>query len=104
LYGDNEDFRFGRLEQRPMLGLEIHLVRRISPGKWISLDWNYYQGGRTTVAGDQKDNRQENSRIGVTFAFPIKRHVFKVAFSESLRVKEGGDYLGVLLGYSYAWN
>ena len=103
IYDDNRNFVGGHQEQDPMLGLEAHLIRRISPGRWFSLDWNYYRGGRTTVAGERKDNEQENSRIGGTFNFALKRHVLKVAFSDSLRIEEGGDYRSVLLGYSYAW-
>jgi len=86
-----------------MVGLEAHLVRRISSGRWFSLDWNYYQGGQTTVIGNSNDDEQQNSRIGATYNHAIKRHVLKVAFSDSLRIEEGGDYWSVLLGYSYAW-
>jgi hypothetical protein len=105
IYGDNTNYRGKRLEQRPMFAAEFHLVHRISSGKWISFDWNFYEGGQTTVGGFRKDNRQENSRYGATFGLPIKRHVLKAAFSNSFNVREGGgDYLTVLLSYSYVWN
>ena len=102
-YGDNEDFAGGKLEQKPIFGPELHLVRRLKPGQWLSLDWNYYEGGKTRVEGSPKENRQQNSRLGVTYAFAVRQHGFKVSYSDSLTIKEGGDYGGLLLSYSYAW-
>jgi hypothetical protein len=102
-YGDNNDFLGGTLEQESIFGPELHLVRRIKPGTWVSLDWNYYEGGQTRVDGKRKENRQQNSRLGVTFATSIRQHGFKVSYSDSLTVEEGGDYSGILLSYSYAW-
>lgn len=104
IYGDNANFLGLTLEQQPLFAAEAHLVSRRSPGRWFSLDWNYYEGGRTTVGRLRKDNRQQNSRIGVTFVFPVKRHVWKVALSDSLTIREGGDYFGIMLGYAYVWN
>jgi hypothetical protein len=104
IYGENTSFVGKTRQQDPMASGEIHLVRSFSSGPWFSLDWNYYEGGRTEVDGERNDDWQQNSRLGATLAFPVERHVWRVALSDSLTVKKGGDYLGVLVGYSYLWN
>jgi len=105
IYGDNNDFLGDRLEQKPMLSAEAHLVHLLSGGSWFSFDLNFYRGGQTRRAGDLKDNRQENSRYGASYAFPVaKQHVIKAAISDSWRINEGGDYWTFALAYSYVWN
>ena len=86
-------------------------MRRIKTGLWASLDLTYYAGGTSTVhdvLGDtpiELDNRQDNSRIGLTFVRPFgKRHALRIAASTGLDVDSGSDFDSVMLGYSYLWN
>lgn len=109
-FGDNDGFVGGTLEEDPITALEFHLVRRIKPGLWASLDLNFYSGGRTTVSGigeipdSTLDNRQENSRIGATLLFPFQhRHAVRFAFSTGLTTESGSDFDSVSLSYSFAW-
>lgn len=102
-YGRNENFLVGQLRQKPIFGPEFHAVRKMSRGMWISFDWNYYEGGQTTVDGQDKDNKQRNSRFGLTLNYPVKQHAFRVSLSDSLRVETGGDYWSGLVTWSYAW-
>jgi hypothetical protein len=104
IYGDNTNFVGSRREQASMTAAEAHLVHSSPAGRWLSLDFNYYGGGRTTVEGVRKDDRQQNSRLGATLTLPVKRHVWKIAVSDSLTIKKGGDYWNLLLGYSFVWN
>lgn len=104
-YGDNSNFLGLELEQEPLVSAEIHLVRRLRQGVWGSIDLNAFKGGRTTVDGETKDNRQKNSRIGITLVYPAARHhVFKLAVSTGLATESGGDYDVVLVAYQFVWN
>jgi hypothetical protein len=47
LFGDDSDYLGGRREQDPIYALEAHLVHRIRPGLWASLDANWFTGGET---------------------------------------------------------
>jgi hypothetical protein len=42
----DNDFIMGTRKQQPILSGEMHLVKRIKPGLWASLEGNYYWGGR----------------------------------------------------------
>jgi hypothetical protein len=104
VFGDNDNFLETTKQQDAIFSGEIHLVKRVRPGFWASLDVNYYAGGRTTVDDIRRADRQQNSRIGATVVFPFKgRHAIRVGVSTGLSTKSGGDYDSLSLGYLYAW-
>jgi len=104
IFGDNDNFLGTTRQQDPILSSEFHLVKRIRPGFWASLDVNYYVGGRTTVDQAQRADVQRNSRIGGTLVFPFKgRQAIRVGFSTGIATKSGGDFESFSLSYVYAW-
>jgi hypothetical protein len=103
-FGDNDDFLGTTREQEPILSGEIHLVKRIRPGFWASLDANFYGGGRTTVDAEERADLQRNSRIGATLLFPIeRRHAFRFAYSVGIVTESGGDFQHISASYIFAW-
>jgi len=103
-FGDNGDFLGETREQDPILSTEIHLVKRIRPGFWASLDANFYMGGRTSVGDSEQANLQRSSRFGATVVLPFKgRHAFRGSLSTGLVTKTGGDFEMLSLSYLYAW-
>jgi len=104
LYNDNDNFQQQTRQQDPILSTEFHLVKRIRPGLWVSLDLNYYVGGRTTVDNVEQSDLQRNSRIGVTAVFPFKRrHAIRASLSTGIITESGGDFESGSLNYAYAW-
>lgn len=103
-FGDNDDFVGETREQDPILSAELHLIKRIRPGFWVSLDANYYKGGETRIGADVKDDLQRNARAGFTLVFPIRgRHALRAAFSTGVTTRSGGDFEMYSLSYLYAW-
>jgi len=104
IFGDNGEFLGTTREQEPIVSGEFHLVKRVKPGFWFSLDLNYYYGGRTTVGGDKLADLQRNSRAGVTLTFPWKhKHAIRTSFSAGTVTSSGGDFDLFSLVYVYAW-
>ena len=68
-------FRGVRREQEPIATLQAHVSYTFRPGLWLAADATYYAGGRTTVNGVQKDDRQENTRFGLTFSLPVAKAI-----------------------------
>jgi len=102
--GDNDNFLGATRQQDPILSGEFHLVKRIRPGFWASIDVNYYAGGRTTVDQAERADSQQNSRIGATAVFPFKgRQAIRVAISTAIVTESGGDFESFSLNYVYAW-
>ena len=104
LFGDNDDFVGQTREQKPLLSTEAHLIKRIRPGFWVSLDVNYYVGGSTRINGGESLNLQRNSRIGATLVVPFwQRHALRGSFSTGATTNVGGDFEIYSLSYLYAW-
>jgi hypothetical protein len=104
LFSDNDDFLGTTREQAPILSGEFHLIKRIRPGFWVSLDANFYGGGRTIVGAEERADLQRNSRIGATLVVPFKRrHAFRFAYSTGVVTESGGDFESVIVSYVFAW-
>jgi len=104
IFGDNDDFLGTIRQQDPIFSTEFHLIKRVRPGFWASLDVNYYVGGRTTVGGNERADRQRNSRLGGTVVFPFKgQHAIRVGYSTGIVTESGGDFENFTLSYLYAW-
>jgi len=103
-YTDNDNFQQQNRQQDPMLSTEFHLVKRLRPGFWVSLDLNYYVGGRTTIDNVEQSDLQRNSRIGATVVIPFKeRHAIRASLSTGIITEFGGDFESFSLSYGYAW-
>lgn len=103
-FSDNDNFVGQTRQQDPILSTEFHLVKRIAPGFWASLDANFYVGGRTQVDGIRNADLQRNSRAGVTVVLPVKgRHALRGSFSTGIATESGGDFEIFNLSYLYAW-
>ena len=99
-FGDDDDYVAGAREQEPIYAVELHLVRRFRPGFWAALDFNYFTGGRQTIAGSELVDEQSNARIGGTIVVPfLRRQAVKIGFSTGTRTRFGTDFSQVLVTY-----
>ncbi len=104
-FGDNDEFLGTTRQQDPIVTSQFHLIKRIRPGFWASLDATYYAGGRTTVGGTERADLQRNSRIGAAVAFPFKRrHAVKLTYSTGVVTESSGDFNIASLSYLYVWH
>jgi hypothetical protein len=91
--------------QKPIAALEGHLSYDFSPRLWISLDGNFWLGGKTSVNGVENPlTEQTNSRIGVTWAVPITNHQsLKLSYNGGAYIRYGGNYRNVSVAWQYSW-
>ncbi len=93
VFGDNDDFLGMTREQDPIYSLEAHLVRRFSPGFWLSVDVNGYRGGRSKVDGRRLDDLRRDSKLGATLVFPIaNKQAIKASFANGSVTDSGEDF------------
>jgi hypothetical protein len=94
-----------RQTQAPMGATELHLSYNVRPRFWVSLDGNYWYGGKTSLNGVVTPTTlQSNSRIGVTASIPVSKHQsIKASYSDGTFVHFGGDYQSVSVGWQYSW-
>ncbi|WP_306770810.1 transporter [Paraburkholderia sp. UYCP14C] len=105
LFMDNDAFLGNRQRsQAPLGALQLHAGYTFRPGLWIAFDAGFYAGGATTVNGIGNDDRQNNTRYGVTLAIPVTRGwSAKLAVSNGLLVRAGGNYKAISLALQYRW-
>ena len=91
--------------QDPIAAFETHLSYDFRPRLWVSLDGNFWHGGRTSLNGVENPvTLQKSSRIGVTASFPLTRHQsIKVGYADGAYVRFGGDYKIVSVAWQYSW-
>jgi hypothetical protein len=91
--------------QDPIAAFESHLSYDVRPRLWISLDANFWHGGRTSLNGlENPATLQKSSRIGVTASFPLTRHQsIKAGYADGAYVRFGGDYRIASIAWQYSW-
>jgi len=105
LFTDNNRY-YGHteLEQDPIYQLQAHLIYHLPRGRWLSLNGNYFRGGKTTKDGVEGDDLQENSRVGVTLGWPInKRHSLKLYANRGVVTRIGNDFDTYGAAWQYRW-
>jgi len=91
--------------QNPIGAVEGHLSRSFKPRLWVSLDGNFWFGGKTTVNSVPNPfTQQTNSRLGGTVSVPISKHQsLKLSYSDGTYIRYGGNYQNVSVAWQYSW-
>jgi len=91
--------------QDPIGAVELHLSYDVRPRYWVSLDGNFWWGGKTSLNGVENEaTHQKSSRVGITASVPITRHQsVKVGYARGAYVRFGGDYRIYSVGWQYSW-
>jgi hypothetical protein len=91
--------------QDPIGAVEAHVSYDVRPFLWVSLDGNFWYGGKTSLDGvENPATLQKNSRIGVTASFPLGRHQsLKVGYARGAYIHFGGDFKVASAAWQYSW-
>jgi len=105
-FTDNKSFYPGTSvrTQEPMGSFQAHFSYNIRPLFWIALNATFYTGGQTSIDDVYKDDRQANSRLGITAAMPVgKRNSIKLSVSKGAIVRIGQNFTTVSIGWQTSW-
>lgn len=101
---NNEFFNGNTIEQSPLISPQLHATYIFKPGVWITGSYGVTGLGETKVNGIDKNDPQNNSRAGVTFAYKLnKSSSLKILYSNGLVTRYGANFKSVLVGYQYGW-
>jgi hypothetical protein len=91
--------------QSPIGSFEGHVSYDFKPRLWVSLDGNYWFGGRTSLNGVQSpDTLQRNSRVGFTVSVPLTKHQsLKFSYNNGAYIKYGGNFQNISVAWQYSW-
>jgi hypothetical protein len=63
------------------------------PRLWAAADFTYYAGGETSLNGQPQNDRQGNTRGGMTLSFPVKQdQSLKLTWSRGVSVRVGSNF------------
>jgi hypothetical protein len=103
-YEDNDDFLGATRAQDPIYSMQGHVIYGFKSGVWAALDSTWYRGGQTTVDGVESNDLKENTRVGLTLAFPVnRRNSIKLYASSGLSTRTGTDFDVAGIGWQYRW-
>lgn len=105
LFTDNADFFRGlHRSQDPLWTFQLHAGYSFRPGLWLSADTTYYTGGRTSLNGVEKQDRQENVRYGFTLSVPLGVHwSAKLSWTTGFISRIGADFDTMGVALQYRW-
>jgi hypothetical protein len=91
--------------QKSIEVVEAHLSYDFKPRLWVSLDGNFWYGGRSSIDGvENRATLQKNSRVGATAAIPVTgRQTLKFSYDRGAFIRFGGDFQSVQVAWQYSW-
>lgn len=106
LYTDNNDFfSENTLEQDPLYAGQMHLVYTFRPGFWAAGSVGYAYGGKSTVNGEDKNDRKENLAWALSLGCPITRQLGVKVIYLATRTQQsiGQDSDSIAVSFSFLW-
>ena len=104
-FTDNDDFLGANVRsQKPLYGVQGHVIYNFNPGLWAALDATYYTGGQTSVNGKFNDDLQSNSRWGATLVQTLnKNNSIKLYFNSGVAARTGTNFNAVGVAWQVRW-
>ena len=105
LFTDNDDFFGGRQRgQDPLSIVQLHAGYNFQPGMWLAANLGFSSGGATTLNGQSNQDRQENTRYGLTFSMPLTDSwSAKLSWSQGFVTRIGGNFNTLSATLQYRW-
>jgi hypothetical protein len=106
LFTNNDSFYPGNSvrSQDPLIALQTHISYNFNPIMWAAIDLTYYTGGQSSINDIYNDDRQNNSRIGGTFNFPLsKTSSIKIAYSTGAIIRFGSNFSTISAAWQMAF-
>ncbi len=94
LFEANDNFFGGQVRrQDPLQSYQAHIVYEVRPRLWAAADFTYYAGGETTLNDKPQNDRQGNTRAGLTVSAPIKQdQSFKLTWARGVSTRIGSNF------------
>jgi hypothetical protein len=104
-FADNVDYYGGQVRKQDPLGsYQAHAVYNLSPRSWIAADFTFYSGGASTIGDQAKDDRQGNTRGGLTLSVPCgNQQSLRLAWANGVSTRIGTKFQTFNLGWQYRW-
>jgi hypothetical protein len=101
----NHDYFGAQVRQQdPLASYQTHVVYTFRQNLWLAADYTYYSGGSTALSGRSLNDRQDNSRMGLTMSIPVTRaQSLKVAWATGVSTRLGSSFDTVGVTWQTLW-
>ena len=105
LFTDNDDYFGGQVKrQDPLASYQVHVVYTVRPRLWAAVDFTYYSGGASTVNGQSNNDRQDNTRGGLTLSFPMTHNQsMKLTWARGVSTRIGTSFDTLGAAWQLLW-
>ena len=101
---NEEFFNGGTRSQEPIYSAQAHLTRQLGRGRWGAFSYTYYDGGRTSINGVEREQKLGGSRVGLTVSLPLDRqNSIRLSAHGGLYARTGSDFEGAGLVWQHLW-
>jgi|SRR5450432_3288474 len=102
---NNEYFKDNsRLDQKPLFSFQAHVDYVFKSNIWVAINGGFADGGTTILNGMERNDEQQNWRLGTTFSIPINIHQsLKAMVNTGLATRAGQNYTAFTVVYQYSW-
>jgi hypothetical protein len=105
LFTENKDFYGGNtIYQKPLMSFQLHTTYIFNQKMWGAISLGRSTFGETVLNDIDKNDNQNNSRMGVAFSYRLnKSNSIKLALTSGVTTRYGSDYTSVLVVYQFMW-
>ncbi len=105
LFTENDNYFGGQVKrQDPLAAFQTHIVYNVRTRLWAAFDFTYYEGGSTTVNGQPQNDRQENTRAGLTLSVPMALHQsLKITWARGVSTRIGSELETFGVAWQFLW-
>ena len=105
LFTANDDFFSTQVKrQDPLASLQTHVVYTVRPRLWAAFDFTYYTGGETMVNGQRQNDRQNNTRGGLTLSVPVAlSQSVKLTWARGVSTRVGSSFDTIGVAWQVLW-
>jgi len=101
---NTEFFNGNTREQDPIYSTQLHATRQLGRGAWGAFSLTYYDGGRSTINGVEREQKLGGSRLGLTLSLPVDRqNSIRFSAHSGLYARTGSDFEGAGVVWQHLW-
>lgn len=102
---NNEFFNGNTRSQAPIYSAQMHVTRQLGRGVWGAFSLTYYDGGRNSINGVEREQKLGGSRFGLTLSLPVNRqNAIRLSAHKGVYARTGSDFEGAGIVWQHVWS